>query len=151
LNTAIQIISEIQQTFNKKIILIGGKTDAEYVDKVVMLLPDKKNIQNLTGKTSLTELAQLIAASELVLTTDSGPAHVANAIGIPTVVLFGAGNEKNTAPYNEVNRIIIRLGKLPCEPCVKNVCVLYGTPKCLELLDARLIVNSMLSVSGDKQ
>jgi heptosyltransferase-2 len=87
-----------------------------------------------------------MASSKVLLTTDSGPAHVANAAGVPVVVLFGAGNENNTAPYNEKGRSIIRLGKLPCEPCVKNKCVLYGIPKCMELLDDQIIINNVKEV-----
>jgi len=145
-HTAIKIISQIQKQFSQKLYLIGGIADAAYVNEVINQLPEKKNIENAAGKTSLQELAILIAGSKIVLSTDSGPAHVANALSIPTVVLFGAGNEFHTAPYNAVYRSIIRLGKLTCEPCVKNVCVLYGTPKCLELLDEKLIVNTMLAM-----
>ena len=83
---------------------------------------------------------QLFARSTAVLTTDSGPAHVANALGVHTVVLFGAGNENNTAPYNKNSLTIIRLGQLPCEPCVSNTCKLYGVPQCLARLDENIIV-----------
>jgi ADP-heptose:LPS heptosyltransferase len=82
---------------------------------------------------------QLFATSAVVLTTDSGPAHVANALGVHTIVLFGAGNENNTAPYNKNNRTIIRLGQLACEPCVSNTCKLYGVPQCLQRLDENVI------------
>ena len=95
------------------------------------------------------ELARLMSNSEIILSTDSGPAHLANAIGIPSVVLCGAGNEKNTAPYNDKGLTIIRLGLLPCEPCVKNICVLYGIPKCLELLDEKRIVNAMVRLTEE--
>jgi len=75
-----------------------------------------------------------------MLTTDSGPAHLANALGTPTIVLFGAGKEENTAPYNKPLRNIVRLGQLSCEPCEKNICVRYKTPQCLERLDSKRIV-----------
>jgi len=71
---------------------------------------------------------------------------VANALGVETVVLFGAGNENNTAPYNKSNRTIIRLGQLACEPCVSNTCKLYGVPQCLVRLDENIIVSAVISV-----
>ena len=84
-----------------------------------------------------------------MLTTDSGPAHLANALGTHTVVLFGAGDENNTAPYNHEYRTIIRLGKLDCEPCRKNVCIRYGTPQCLEQLDTHMIIQTtQLQLNG---
>ncbi len=77
-----------------------------------------------------------------MLTTDSGPAHVANALGTPAIVLFGAGNENNTAPYNN-NKKIIRLNKLSCEPCLKNRCKLYEVPQCLQQLDTGFIISQV--------
>jgi heptosyltransferase II len=77
-----------------------------------------------------------------MVSTDSGPAHLANALGTHTIVLFGAGKESNTAPYNKELRNIIRLGELSCEPCEKNVCVRYGIPQCLERLDTNRIIEA---------
>ena len=93
----------------------------------------------MAGKTNLKEMVELLNSSRVMLTTDSGPAHVANALGVHTIVLFGAGNENNTAPYNKINRQIIRLGQLPCEPCINNTCKLYGVPECLVQLDENII------------
>lgn len=141
---AISIINAIRPAFADELVLIGGKQDKEYVDRVMNQLADTSQIINMAGKTSLPELIHLISVAKLVLTTDSGPAHMANALGIPTITLFGAGNESNTAPFNRINGSVIRLGKLSCEPCVKNVCVLYGIPKCLDLLPEKVIVDTML-------
>jgi lipopolysaccharide heptosyltransferase II len=140
---AVDLLATLRQSTDSELVLIGGKADMDFVTGVVNKLPCNDNVVNLAGTTSLKELVNHIAASKAVLTTDSGPAHVANALGINTIVLFGAGNEKNTAPFNKGNRTIIRLGQLPCEPCVKNTCLLYGIPKCLELLDSHQIVEAV--------
>ena len=84
-----------------------------------------------------------MASAQVMLTTDSGPAHLANALGTHTVVLFGAGKESNTAPYNIGDRTIIRLNKLSCEPCQKNVCLKYEVPQCLQQLDVDMIVSKV--------
>jgi ADP-heptose:LPS heptosyltransferase len=68
--------------------------------------------------------------------------HLANALGVHTIALFGAGNERNTAPYNANKRTLIRFGELPCEPCVKNVCK-FGTPRCLMGMDNLQIVEAV--------
>lgn len=140
---AISIITAVRQAINNEIILVGSHTETEFVDAVYNALPDKTNIRNKAGKTNLPELLQLFAASAALLSTDSGPAHVANALGVHTIVLFGAGNENNTAPYNKNNCSIIRLGKLACEPCIKNTCSLYKVPQCLVGLDENLIVSAV--------
>lgn len=146
---AVRIVAAVRKRINNEIILVGSKKEAPFVDEVFAALPDKKGIHNQAGKTSLPELVTLFSSSGVILTTDSGPAHVANALGIYTIVLFGAGNEKNTAPYNIHNRQVIRLGQLPCEPCVSNTCRLYGIPKCLDDLDENTISETVKKAIAD--
>ena len=143
---AISIIAAMRSRINNEIILVGSNKEAAFVEAVFNALPDKKNITNKAGTTSLPELLQLFAGSAAVLTTDSGPAHVANALGVHTVVLFGAGNENNTAPYNKDNCSSIRLGQLACEPCVNNTCKLYDVPQCLVRLDENVIISLVSNV-----
>lgn len=140
---AVEIISVARESFSNKIFLIGGQKEKEFVETVFQNLPNKTAIESLAGKTTLTGLVQTLASARLVLTTDSGPAHLANALGTQTVVLFGAGNENNTAPYNKAALRVIRLGKLSCEPCTRNTCVQFGTPQCLELLDTAQIIHTV--------
>jgi len=143
---AVSIITAVRNKINNEIILVGSNKEAAFVEEVFNALSDKTNISSKAGNTSLPELMQLFAGSAALLTTDSGPAHVANALAVHTIVLFGAGNEKNTAPYNKSNRTIIRLGQLACEPCVSNTCKLYGVPQCLVRLDENIIVSAVISV-----
>ena len=140
---AISIITALRNKITEEIILVGSHKEKEFVDEVYTALPDNTNITNNAGKTNLQELVTLFSSCNVILTTDSGPAHVANALGVHTIVLFGAGNENNTAPYNIKNRSIIRLGQLACEPCVSNVCKLYGVPQCLLRLDETLIASAV--------
>lgn len=140
---AVSIINAVRQSIDNEIILVGSPNEAVHVEEVFNELHDKTNIINQAGKTALPELVKLFAGCSTMLTTDSGPAHVANALGVHTIVLFGAGNEQNTAPYNKNNRAIIRLGQLPCEPCVSNTCKVYGVPRCLVRLDENLIVTEV--------
>ena len=127
------------QTFT----FIGSPKENEYVSQVIAGTENVDRLENYTGKTDLPGLSALMAGCKVILTTDSGPAHLANAVGAPTIVLFGAGNEHNTAPYNKQDLTIIRYGKLECEPCVRNTCKLYGIPKCMELLDDIKIINAL--------
>jgi len=136
---AVELLNALKSSLNKKIIFIGAPKEKEFVDTVIAQLHDQSNIENAAGKTSLFQLAEILASARLMLSTDSGPAHFANALGTHTIVLFGAGNENNTAPYNQNLRTIIRLGELSCEPCEKNICVRYDTPQCLERLNSQLI------------
>ncbi len=140
---AIEIIELLRKEIAEEIILVGSPKEKEHVAEVYHKLSNKDNITNLAGNTSLIEMVDLFAAAKAVLTTDSGPAHIANAVATPVVVLFGAGDENNTAPYNQQDRQIIRLGKLACEKCVSNQCKQYGVPRCLLELDNNIIVSAI--------
>jgi len=146
LSKAVSLLKELRSSTDKKIVLAGGPSDRKFVDAIFSSCSLTAGISNLAGKTTLPELIHLMQEASAVLSTDSGPAHLANALLVPTVVLFGAGNERHTAPYNKSLCSVIRLGQLPCEPCVNNVCKLYGSPRCLELLDETMIVQKLLSV-----
>lgn len=140
----IAIVNRLTDTYkNTSFTFIGSPKEAAFIEQVIAGVKKPNSLQNIAGKTSLVELTYLMAKSTLLLTTDSGPAHLANSVGAPVIVLFGAGNEYNTAPYNQSNLTVIRYGKLGCEPCVKNTCELYGVPKCLELIDELRIINAM--------
>jgi ADP-heptose:LPS heptosyltransferase len=140
---ATELLTRLRQHTDRTLMLIGARGEKEFVESVLAQLPDRNNIINAAGTTTLPGLTALLASARLLLTTDSGPAHLANALGTNTVVLFGAGDENNTAPYNPRGRSIIRLGQLSCEPCRKNVCVRFGTPQCLERLDSDQIIQTM--------
>ncbi|MDB4905004.1 MAG: rfaF [Mucilaginibacter sp.] len=137
------IINLLLETFkDARFTFIGSSKEADFVNQIIAGT-NSDRIENFAGKTDLVSLSNLMAASAAVLTTDSGPAHLANSVGTPTIVLFGAGNEHNTAPYNKQNLTVLRYGKLSCEPCVKNTCELYGIPKCMQLLDELQIINAL--------
>ena len=124
-------------------VFVGSPKEASFINSLLNGLDNQDRLRNEAGKTNLKGLAELMASAKAVLTTDSGPAHLANAVGVPTIVLFGAGDEKNTAPYNKTSLQVIRYGHLKCEPCVRNTCKLYGVPKCMEMLDEKRIIKAL--------
>jgi len=139
-----KILNSLTNTFSEITFgLIGSKKETAFVESIIEGADNINRIENYAGKTGLLSLAKLMAESKVLLSTDSGPAHLANGLNVPVVVLFGAGNEHNTAPYNAENLQIIRGGKLACEPCLKNECKLYGIPKCMELIDELTIINAI--------
>ena len=140
---AISLLNAITNATQVPILLIGSPNDVPYVTQVYKGLQQPHTIHNLAGTTTIPQLIAVLQTSVVMLSTDSGPAHIANALGVPTIVLFGAGNEAITAPYNN-NTTTLRLGKLPCEKCVKNICNKYELPECLLQLNNEMIVNKIL-------
>ena len=144
LDKGIAILNAMIHSFpNVTFTFIGSPKESNFIKQVIAGAENIGHIENFAGKTDLAGLTDLMANSAVLLTTDSGPAHLANSVGTPTIVLFGAGNERNTAPYNKKNLTVLRTGKLNCEPCVRNTCKLYGIPKCMELLDELQMINTL--------
>jgi heptosyltransferase-2 len=138
------IINTLTKTFPKTTFtFIGSPKEKPYVDQLIDGLDNANRLENITGTTNLPQLSTIMACSKVILTTDSGPAHLANSVGAPSIVLTGAGNENYTAPYNTKDMYIVRYGQLECEPCGRNTCKLYGVPKCMLMLDEAQIVNIM--------
>ncbi len=144
LHKGIDIVNLLIYTFPDVIFtFIGSPKETAFVNQFITGAEKNDMLENYAGKTDLAGLSNLMADSAAVLTTDSGPAHLANGLGRPVIALFGAGNENNTAPYNTKNLMVLRAGRLSCEPCVRNTCHLYGIPKCMELIDQLRIINSL--------
>ena len=75
---------------------------------------------NLAGRTTLLELASIYRKAQTVITTDSGPMHLAAAVGKKVVALFGPTDPARTGPYGS-GHTVIRSG-LPCSPCLLKKC-----------------------------
>jgi heptosyltransferase-2 len=145
---AVALIDLLCTKISGQITLIGGPGDIAYTNEVVEGLRYKERISNIAGKTSLVQLAALFSNASVMLSSDSGPAHLASATGLPVLVLFGAGDENETGPYYNAPSQIIRLGKLSCEPCRKNECKFRIPPPCLTGLDNDLIIDALLKLAS---
>ncbi|PHM66196.1 ADP-heptose--LPS heptosyltransferase [Xenorhabdus stockiae] len=97
---------------NAKILLIGSPKDIHLQEKFMELLPNEyhSRIDNLIGKTSLTELTQKISELDLLITGDTGPMHIAIALKIPTISLFVTAVPHATGPYQDLDLHKIILG-----------------------------------------
>ena len=142
---AIPVLNLLRASTDAELVLVGSPKEVPHVMAVYNGLGNTMGVEVMAGKTNLTQLMDLLATAPVMLTTDSGPMHLANALGVHTVALEGASDEKNTAPYNARKRTLIRSGLLPCEPCVKNICK-FGVPKCLLNMQDRIIVDAVLAV-----
>jgi len=81
---------------------------------------------NLAGRTSLAELAAVLKQARVAVTTDTGPMHLAAALGTPVVALFGPTAPWRTGPFGEGHQVV-RL-ELDCSPCFQRQC---PEPRCL--------------------
>lgn len=100
------------------VIFFGDPTGAPLVQQICQGITDQRII-NLAGKTSLRELLALIQCCNTFLTNDSGPMHIASALNIPLIALYGSTSEIKTGPYNG-GTVIHK--HVECSPCYKRTC-----------------------------
>ncbi len=87
---------------------------------------------NLCGQTSLPEMVEWLRLCQLMVTNDTGPMHVAAALGKPLVALFGPTEPRRTGPYRQLNSVL-RID-LPCSPCLKSYCHYEKPNECLNAI-----------------
>jgi heptosyltransferase II len=136
---AVAILETLLASFSLPLVLIGSPKDQPYLDTIEKSV-DNNRIKNLAGTTKLEDLVVLLNNSLLLLSVDSGPSHLANALRTPVVVIHGADDENNTEAYNKEFVTGIRHQPMACAPCVKNKCPLYDEPECIKLISNQLIV-----------
>jgi len=96
------------------ILLTGSAADRPLIEQVTRELPPATAI-DATGEADLLTLAAILNESELLVTGDTGPMHVAAAVGTPIVAVFGPSDPRRYAPRGPLDRVI-RVD-LPCAPC----------------------------------
>ncbi len=110
------VVTELQKKENLRFYLTGGSQDIPYVEAFLDSLPRKDRIVNLCGKTSFHQLLGLLWRSDLFITNDSGPIHVAAVMNIPSIAFFGPETPLLYGPVGNRSHVFYR--ELPCSPCL---------------------------------
>ncbi len=105
---------------NAAVVFIGGKEDSELVASVLSLM--KQKAVSVAGKLSISESAALLARCRCLVSSDTGPLHLATAVGTPVVGLYGSTDPQRTGPIGRGHQVILK--KLPCVPCEQKDCPL---------------------------
>ena len=92
-------IKHLQRKHACTIVLTGGNSEIDQEYATALSTDGAERLENLVGMTSLKELAALISAADLVICPDSGPAHMATAMGTPVIGLYATSNPDRTGPY----------------------------------------------------
>ena len=107
--------------------ILGSGEDKPLGEIISQAAPEK--VLNLCGQTSLPEMIEWVRLSDLMVTNDTGPMHVAAALGKPLVALFGPTEPHRTGPYGQLENVL-RI-ELPCSPCLKSFCSWKNPNECL--------------------
>ena len=98
-------------------LLFGSNAERELCDRIAADVP---GAVNLAGQTSLREFIDLASVCRLFLTNDSGAMHIASAVGVPTVTVFGATDDTTTGPTGPLARVVREHAE--CSPCLLREC-----------------------------
>jgi heptosyltransferase-2 len=102
----------------RQVLLIGSKEELDVSNEVTSRMRHRPFV--LTGKTNLDQIVPVLAAVDLIVTNDTGPAHIGSAFGRPTIVIFGPTNPLTTRPFSPLAEILRR--PPDCAPCMLRDC-----------------------------
>ncbi|MBE7499372.1 MAG: glycosyltransferase family 9 protein [Verrucomicrobiales bacterium] len=140
----IAVAKEVQARIGCRWLVFGGALDRPLAETIVQAVP---GAVNLAGRTSLRELLQLLGVCRLLLTNDTGPAHVAAALGVSVVALFGSTSPELTAPGlpGDPRHRILRAPP-PCAPCFRRECPV--DLRCLRALEPAGVARTVLEMQA---
>ena len=135
---------EIQQRTHCAWLIFGGRGDIELTGQIAAALHASRfTFHDLSGKTSLRELMALLKLCRVLLTNDSGPMHVAAALGTPVVVPFGSTSPELTGPgLPGDSRHRLLKSDAPCSPCFLRECPIDF--RCLNGITVERVVEAVL-------
>ena len=132
------LINQLIRELKAGIIILGSKEDIPLAEKISFLASGRPVVS--AGKTSLKTLSALLERVDLLVTNDSGPMHIAAALGTPVVALFGPTNPGLTGPYGD-GHIVIRK-EMECSPCLRGPCI-HGRPICMEAITEEEVMEAV--------
>ena len=138
----------IQAQTNCYWLILGGKNDLELTGRIAAEIGNRKSeIGNVSGQTSLRELMALLKCCRLLLTNDTGPMHVAAALGTPVIVPFGSTSPELTGPGmpGDTKHKLLK-SDAPCSPCFLRECPIDF--RCMNRISVEQVVKVVLASLG---
>ena len=126
-----EVARALMQDPGARILLVGGPQEAPIGHEIEAAV--QARVLNMIGKTTVRQLMALLSRCRLLITNDSGPMHVAAALGVPVVALFGPTDHTTTSPLTDSWRMVRK--PVDCSPCLKRVCP--TDHRCMESITAQ--------------
>ena len=139
----IAVAKEIQKSTDCFWLLFGGRNDEPLAAQIQSAIGIRQSAINLAGQTSLRELMALLKLCRVVLTNDTGPMHVAAALGVSVVVPFGSTSPELTGPGLPGDpRHRLLKSDAPCSPCFLRECPIDF--RCMNGISAGRVVEAVM-------
>ena len=126
-----------------RIAILGGRSERPLGEEIAAAMEAPARV--LCGETSLGELVGVLARVRLLLTNDSGPMHVAAALGVPVVAVFGPTDWRETGPVGERHRLVRE--PVHCSPCLLRECPIDH--RCMRRVGVERVVGESLALLAE--
>ncbi|MBU0709751.1 MAG: glycosyltransferase family 9 protein, partial [Candidatus Omnitrophica bacterium] len=139
-----ELANRLIEKYGFRVIVICGPKDITLVEKVIKGI--NYPVVNLAGKTSVSQLASMIKRCTLFISNDSGPVHIATAVGVPVISIFGRNQQglspRRWGPLGRRDKILHK--EVGCIKCLAHHCV--EEFKCLKAIEVKDVVQAAESI-----
>ena len=132
--------NRVASEFGAAVAIFGSKDERELCESIARVITGP--VKNFAGETTLAEFIDLAAACRVYLTNDSGAMHIASALGVPTVAIFGATDDQTTGPTGPLAKVVRE--PVECSPCLKRECPIDH--RCMTRVTAARVAETALEL-----
>ena len=112
-----ELVKRLIGSMDAHILILGSASERRIVNRFMEHIGSDANVLNLVGRTKLKQSAALIQRCDLFIGNDSGPMHIAAAVGTPVIGIFGPTNPVKNRPWGTYSDAVVVRHPLPCSPC----------------------------------
>ena len=145
-----ELAKKIFEQYDVQIFVIGGKEDIQETEKLIEMEP---RIKSFAGKTTLRETAALTFCSDIVISGDTGPLHIASALAQCCIGLYGCCSISRSGPYGKRHHTIC--SELSCAPCDGKLCPFskkdFDDTPCMDIIKPNKVFNLVKNILDEKQ
>lgn len=141
-----QLADRLAEQLSTKVVIVGGKEDRSLADEIAGMSRTKPLI--LAGQTDLLQLGAVLRKCAILVSGDTGPMHMATAVGTRVVALFGAADPARTGPVGPGHRVIQAAG-IDCVPCRSRRCTNKEFLQCMEKITVTEVFDAVAAMLAE--
>jgi len=137
-----EVADALAEAWGARVVVLGSPEEIALAQSVCAAM--RGPALNLAGRTTTRDLMAVLAQASCLVCNDSGPMHVAAALGVPVVAVFGPTDPRRTAPWSPRARVV-RI-EHDCSPCARRAC--DRGHACMLGVTAEAVIDAALELSG---